>query len=256
MTAENIFLALETIMLSLCLVSLPRINIGNIAGILLTALLFLVTAFYKDIILISHYLWQSFYGKVIVSAVLFIAVFAVVYAVLLTVLMIKAMNSYPKRENVLVVLGCRVKGTKPTRMLRRRLDTAYNYMKKNPNVLCILSGGQGSDEKISEAEAMLNYLLSKGISADRLIKEDKSTSTLENISYSMGILNDLGLPSEITIVTDGFHQYRAQLIARSLNIRAAAVPAHTEPRYVFIYWVREWLALTRHFVNKYKKGGR
>lgn len=250
MTAVNIFFALEVILLSLFFVSLPRINIGNIFGIFLTFLLIFATAFYKDIISISRSLWQSAFGKVIVCATYIIAISAVSYAITLTVLMLKAMNNYPKQKNTLVIPGCRVKDTRPTRMLRRRLDTAYSYMIKHPDVFCVLSGGQGDDEKISEAEAMYRYMLSKGIPADRLIKEDKSTSTLENISYSMKILNDLDLPSEITIVTDGFHQYRAQLIARSLNISAKAISAHTEPRFIFIYWVREWLALTRHFLKK------
>lgn len=88
-------------------------------------------------------------------------------------------------------------------------------MNDNPDTLCIVSGGKGDDEKISEALAMKNYLLEKGMDSDRIIMEDKSTSTYENIQNSLKILDELGMSHDMTIVTDGFHQYRASLIAKA-----------------------------------------
>ena len=102
---------------------------------------------------------------------------------------------------------------------------------------------------ISEALAMKNYLLEKGMDSDRIIMEDKSTSTYENIQNSLKILDELGMSHDMTIVTDGFHQYRASLIAKAQGVEnVTAYSAYTEPRYLFTYWVREWLGLTHFFM--------
>ena len=86
---------------------------------------------------------------------------------ILSILMYKAQENRPEKANVIVVLGCQVKGERPSRMLRRRLDAAITAMNDNPDTLCIVSGGKGDDEKISEALAMKNYLLEKGMDSDR-----------------------------------------------------------------------------------------
>ena len=122
-------------------------------------------------------------------------------------------------------------------------------MQKNPEAVCVVSGGKGSDEKISEAEAMRRYLVDKGLDESRIIMEDKSTSTFENIKFTFAITDKLALGRDITIVTDGFHQYRASLIAKKEGAgEVKAYSAHTEPRYAPAYWVREWLGLTHFFV--------
>ena len=113
----------------------------------------------------------------------------------------------------------------------------------------VVTAGKGDDEKISEALAMKNYLLEKGMDSDRVIMEDKSTSTYENIQNSLKILDELGMSHDMTIVTDGFHQYRASLIAKAQGVEnVTAYSAYTEPRYLFTYWVREWLGLTHFFM--------
>ncbi|MDE6149290.1 MAG: YdcF family protein [Ruminococcus sp.] len=253
MTIINIFFAMEVILLSCFLVSLPRICIGNIAGIFITALLFLITGYHNKIGNFIYELRQSFPGKISVITLSSLLMCIVIYLSVLTILMIKAQRNYPKSPCTAIVLGCRVKNGLPTRMLRRRLDSAFEYLEKNPDSFCILSGGKGEDEIISEAEAMYRYLLNKGITSDKLIKEDKSTSTKENLEFSMDIINKIGIASQVVIVTDGFHQFRANLIAKEQDIKAFAVSAHTEPRYIFIYWVREWIAITVLLIKKLLK---
>lgn len=84
---------------------------------------------------------------------------------------------------------------------------------------------------------------------EELPVEDKSTSTYENIQNSLKILDELGMSHDMTIVTDGFHQYRASLIAKAQGVEnVTAYSAYTEPRYLFTYWVREWLGLTHFFM--------
>lgn len=182
----------------------------------------------------------------------FLSVFALlgVYAAVLSALMIFSMNHAPEKENdrTMIVLGCQVKQSGPSLMLRGRLETALSYLEENPDTLCIVSGGQGDDEHISEAQAMYDWLIEKGIEKDRIIKEDRSTSTLENLNFSAEILKELGKDNNVILVTDGFHQYRASLQAASLNYDVRNLSSATAFFLLPSYWVREWFALSYEFV--------
>ncbi len=117
-----------------------------------------------------------------------------------------------------IVLGCRVIDDQPCPMLARRCERAKKYLDSDDAAILILSGGKGSDEGISEAQAMYNYLTSLGVSPERLIKEDRSTTTLENMKYSKAILNEIGRGDEAVIITTGFHQFRACIMAKREGI--------------------------------------
>lgn len=142
----------------------------------------------------------------------------------------------------IIVLGCRVKGDRPTRALQERIDTAYEYLMKNPRTRAILSGGQGMDEDISEAECMKKGLLQAGIGEDRLIEENRSTSTEENLENSKEYLD--AQKDRIGIVTSNFHVYRGVALAKNKgyhNVCGIAAPSGTilQPHYL----VREFLAV-------------
>ncbi len=246
MCLRHIFTALETVLLMLFLVPLPVINAGNAAGIVVSLTALLISCGWNEFITLLDAIWQSAAGKaVLTGAVLMLSVSAV-YAFILSVNMLKAMRKGPEKPDILVVLGCKVNGERPSRMLRRRLNAAFEYMCKHQGVRCIVSGGKGSDEKITEAEAMKRYLVSKGIDECRIIKEEKSSSTDENMRNSLEIIGMLGIDRRITVVTDGFHQYRAGLIAKKHGAAEIhAISAQTEPRYIFTYWIREWLGLIK-----------
>ena len=87
-------------------------------------------------------------------------------------------------EDAVIVLGAAVHGKTPSLTLKRRLDTAVKYHKQNPDAVIIVSGGQGVQEDITEAEAMRNYLIKNGVEADKIIKEEAATSTFENFAFS------------------------------------------------------------------------
>ena len=125
-------------------------------------------------------------------------------------------------------------------MLTERLTAAEAFLNENENSVCILSGGKGADEQISEALCMYNYLVDQGISPDRLFMEDRSTSTRENLLYSYDIIKKNGLNENVAIVTNEFHEYRAFKIADKLGIKPYAVPAHTHWWLFSTYFVREW----------------
>ena len=117
----------------------------------------------------------------------------------------------------LIVLGAQVKGRGPSIVLQCRRDTACTYLENNPDTICIVSGGQGSNEPWSEAEGMQRYLLEKGIPAERILQEAESRSTLENIENSMKLLDPE--TDRVGIVTNNFHVYRGCAIARRAGIR-------------------------------------
>jgi uncharacterized SAM-binding protein YcdF (DUF218 family) len=96
---------------------------------------------------------------------------------------------------------------------------------------------------------MRDYLVEEGIAADRIIMEDKSTTTFENLKFSLEKLDERGISRDITIVTDGYHQYRASLIAKEQGAgEVTSYSADTEFRHVASHWVREWFALSKFFI--------
>lgn len=119
-------------------------------------------------------------------------------------------------ENAIIVLGAAVHGETPSLVLRDRLNVAIEYSAKNPEAIIIVSGGKGPQESITEAEAMEKYLIKKGVSADKIIKEDKSTSTYENFLNSKVILEEhLGEDYKACFITNEYHVFRAESIAKS-----------------------------------------
>jgi len=124
-------------------------------------------------------------------------------------------------------------------MLTERLDAAYDYLNTHEEVVGILSGGQGKGENISEAECMYRYLTEKGIAKERLYKEERSTSTRENLLYSKKIMEEEHLDFRVIIVTNEFHEYRASVIAEHTGITPSAVCGKTAWWLLPTYYLRE-----------------
>ena len=108
-------------------------------------------------------------------------------------------------------------GERMSANLGYRVQTAFQYLKKNPETKVILSGGQGPGEDISEAEAMRRYLEGKGIAADRILLEDTSVNTEENIQNSAELIGDM--EKSVVIVSNDFHIFRAKRIAKKQGFR-------------------------------------
>lgn len=148
----------------------------------------------------------------------------------------------------LIVLGCGVDGERPSQMLQSRIDTAENFLKTHPDVIAVLSGGQGPGEDITEAEAMRRALAAAGIDESRLLLEEESADTIRNISYSLDIIGrDSG---KVAILSNDFHLYRARVIARHEGVDAATVCAAT-PRIdlSLTYHIREYFSLVKVFFS-------
>ncbi len=173
-----------------------------------------------------------------------------------------AISGYADRptgqEQVMIVLGAGLRKDKPSMLLRYRLDKAYEYAAEHPDLLIVTSGGQGRDEWIPEGQAMRDYLIEKGLPADRVLAENKSTSTEENFAFSLDILKERGYSPDtpIVYVSNAFHCYRAgRYAARAGFTTVAALPAHTPWRSVLPCYLREALALAYYWVFKTSTSG-
>ena len=148
----------------------------------------------------------------------------------------------------IIVLGSKVNGTKPSYSLQYRIDKATEYLKSHEKTIAIVSGGQGKGEDISEALAMKQGLIKQNIAEDRIIMEDKSTSTDENITFSKPLI-----PADMKkgmIVTNDFHMFRAKNSGQTrFTIRRSS--GKTPKPIIIPSNVREYLAITQYwFMNR------
>lgn len=142
-------------------------------------------------------------------------------------LMLSAQKDADKVEcDALIVLGAAVHGDRVTWVLENRLNTAKAYLDKHPNAICIVSGGQGPGETVTEGSAMKKYLLSLGVAEGRVFAEEKATSTVENFRFGKVIADAaVGKDAKIAFVTTDFHVYRASRVAAQQGIDADGIPA-------------------------------
>ncbi len=226
------------------------VNLGNIAGMIVSGAVLAAVIFYPQVKAFAGRLWEKPAGKVLLCSAAVMTAVGVVLAAVISFFMVRAMNDRPQSsDTTVVVLGCKVKNGAPSRMLRKRLDAAYDFLVEEPDVKVIVSGGKGSDEIISEAQCMRDYLVGRGLSPERIYMEDKSEDTEQNLRYSKDIIEREGLPERITIVTDGYHQLRAEMLADKLGMEAWNISADTSDWLIPTYWVREWIGVTYYVLR-------
>jgi uncharacterized SAM-binding protein YcdF (DUF218 family) len=142
----------------------------------------------------------------------------------------------------LVILGCQVNGSLASLPLLRRGYNAVNYLKRHENVKAVITGGQGPRENITEAEAMRRLLTENGIDEERILIEDKSRSTIENLKFANELYNLID--KNIVIVTSDYHMFRSLSIAKKLGYKNAAGLAATSQLSVLpAYLLREYAAV-------------
>ncbi len=151
----------------------------------------------------------------------------------------------------LVVLGAGVRGTTPTLSLIHRMTAAEEYLKQYSEAKAVLSGGKGPGEDISEAACMKSWLLERGIAEERLLTEDQSSSTAENLRNSARLIKeDGGTLDRVAILSSPYHLYRAKMIAGQNGYEnpAGVAGVHGYPVYSLGMYIREAFGLTHFWV--------
>ena len=150
-----------------------------------------------------------------------------------------------------LVLGAKVNGTEPSISLSDRINAAEEYLRSHPDTIAILSGGQGEDEGISEAQCMYDVLTARGIPPEQLWLEDKATSTWENITYSLDLIEErTGVrPTSIGLLSSEYHLFRASLFAKDCGVEAIGIPAATSwPSIQLNYFLREVAGVWHYYI--------
>ena len=248
---RTVFMCIELIFF--CWFFLPLLlkgilNVGNFAGMCLSALAFFYTGKREYVSGLLSMLREN-RGFCIAEWVVRIAAVAVCLLLAVSAVRIAAAGykKAPDPATPVIVLGCKVKGTRPSRILQERLDAADAYLSTHPEASCVLSGGQGADEEISEASCMYAYLREKGIEENRLILEDRSVNTDQNLGYSIAKMT--GSKEKVVIISNRFHVYRALGIARKKGLShvqglGSEVKWYTAPN----MYVREAFAVMKYTI--------
>ena len=152
------------------------------------------------------------------------------------------MRKYPNLEYI-IVLGAHVDGTRLTLALLERTRRALQYLEENPDTKAVLSGGKVDGESLSEAQAMCDYLVEHGIDRERLILEERSTSTTENLKFSLALI---GLDHSVGVVTNNFHVFLGTAIGRKCVCKEIyPIPSKYCSWRLLIYIPREILAIIK-----------
>ncbi len=196
--------------------------------------------------------WESRYGHlhdrrlplwISVPVATVFATAAVIFCVVGVLVFLGAAASDTPGLDYVIVLGAKVQPQGISNSLRKRLDRAVEYSRENPGTIFILSGGQGADEPVSEAQAMYDYMVYNGVPGSRLVMEEISTSTVENLAYSKVVIDRLeqekeaaagrepvslvpgpflvveARPIQVGVLTSSYHVFRARRIAEKWGLK-------------------------------------
>ena len=193
-------------------------------------------------------LWQ----KLLLSAVL---AGAVTFAGLFGAVLYGSYDHIQGDPRAMVVLGCQVMPDgEPSILLRDRLDRALDYLEDHPDLTVVVSGGQGPDEPMSEAQCMYDYLVEHGVDGENIVLEDNSGNTWENIQYTLELFRDgtVAPTGKILAVSNGFHLARIRLLwsrewEGTYTLSTLAAPSSHLPSRLSMY-LREPFALVKSWL--------
>jgi uncharacterized SAM-binding protein YcdF (DUF218 family) len=218
----------------------------------------------SGILLILSYFFEKslFYKnnkKSIEKYIFIIKILFLVWLISFIILMFFVFNESEIKDDsdvdFIFVLGGGIRCNEPDNVLRERLDLAVDYSEKYPDLNIYVSGGIGIGEDISEAQAMENYLIDKGIDKNKIFKEEKATSTFENMKYLKDILlkeyDDLNDCNNMLLITSDFHMFRSKIIAKRLGFipkgAKAKIPFYMYPNAC----LREYIAIFKTNILDY-----
>ena len=213
------------------------INYGNAVGMILSVL----------VLLFGTFSWLfSMNFKIILCVIVLLLIILVI---VINMKMVNAKNDLARDEDVVIVLGCSGKSS-ICDALNQRIKAAARYLDKHPDSVCIACGGNATEFYDSEAEYIAVELAKYGIPKSKIIVENKSKNTNENLQNAKRIINEKGLSKSVGIATSEYHQYRAQLLASRCGLRARAINAQTTKYMYPTYFTREIIAVVVTWFRK------
>ncbi len=191
-------------------------------------------------------IWSLLFGSLSVLLLLF-------FAILEGAIYLHGRTDLSGAPKVMVVFGCKVEERGPSLLLQDRLDTALDYWKENPDTLVVVTGGKGKDEPISEAQSMYDYLTANGVEGEKILMEDRSRNTWQNVNYTLDLLEEKGIETtdNVVAVSSGFHLLRIEMLWERAGggelAGTLAAPVTHRPSAVQMFF-REPLALVKSFL--------
>ena len=231
---------------TICLIAFTNMNAGillpGISGLIFVVYAYLKLRIYKDKPVIRNRILKNLLTAVI-------GLFAISFMLIEGMIIYNGTSQESVRTDFVIILGAGLKGDTVSLSLMKRLEKGVDYLNKYNDTEVVVSGGQGFEEKISEAEAMKRYLIRRGIDSNRILMEDRSTSTMENFKFSKKVLAKIGdkNTADITIITNDFHMLRAKMLARRNGFEPYGITCSTPLSVRFNSYIREYFALIKSF---------
>jgi len=213
-------------------------NSGVIFSVILSIILILCGIYFD---LLTKVKWMIYTTITAFSLLIALVLFITIYGIA---------DNVTYNEDAIIVLGAGINGETVTKPLAERLNKAVEYHSKNPNAVIVVSGGQGFQETITEALAMERYLIAGRIPKEKIIKEEKSTSTYTNLFNSKEILDELfaNTPYKITLITNNFHIYRAVRVAKTVGFDCTHYHAGIKWYAIPMSYLRECVAVVKVWI--------
>lgn len=178
---------------------------------------------------------------------LFFAGFAVVGGMIFSV----GKSTPEPGADAVIVLGAGLKNDGPSRTLQARLKKAAEYLHENEHSVVVVTGGLGTGQRVTEAQAAADFLISIGVDESRIYKEEKSTSTLENLRFAKDILeSELGFAENqytSLVVSSDYHIFRALKVAKQVGLQAQGLGSKSIKSMAVNFYLREYVAVVGYY---------
>lgn len=195
------------------------------------------------------------YMVVTVLIAIFITSFIIIEALIIAAGRSKSIG----KADYIIILGAKTYGDKPSPALLRRLKASIDYLLENDDIKVIVSGGQDWGSNMSEAKIMRDFLVDNGIDSNKIVMEDKSTTTFENLQFSSEKIKELDniTNPKVLIATNNYHMYRAKLLAKKLGMDPYGLSEGDSASKDIKPYIREYFAVMKTiFLNRRMSGGR
>ncbi|MGT2948634.1 YdcF family protein [Streptococcus devriesei] len=202
------------------------------------------------------YLGSSFLKNLSQNSLLYFLYFLLIFTFLLFGMSFVAFMLYsilyliiPKNKHYdfIIIHGAGLRnGKEVTPLLQKRIDKALEVFRKssNPKAKLIASGGQGPDEKISEARAIAAYIRQQGdIPSNKVLLEEKSRSTYQNLLFSKELAEKEMSHPRFLFVTNAYHVFRTSVYAHGLHMSGDGLGCSTAAYYIPSAFIREFAAI-------------